>query len=740
MAATGGKFTGGAASLRKGARPVLLLFLTSLVALLALTPLDAAASPGWAQILNRPTPDFGSIDFVSETEGWLAAGAGLLHTTDRGATWTEAAQLSGYDVDFADAQHGWLVGVSGAIYGTADGGDTWTRQESGTQVHLSDVFARGPQEAWVVGSWEGFSDALSYPIPTAFLHTTDGGTTWERIETPPNTWFEMVTFVGDAGWVWGQGCQPIGPDSSPCSGGGLSSTLLRTTDGGETWALTDVTSPSGANNMVFVNEDNGWIAGADCPPNFIGSCVNNIYATVDGGLTWQVIPASAGWLVRGLALQDTMTGWAVRHDCQYPVCSLSLMSTPDGGATWSASPIAEAQDSATALAVMNDAFYVVGRGLAQRSIDGGTTWDPMRHPAITFDDFAFVDRRTGYALSDGALLRSADGGRSWSAMGPTPSATRWIEFPTANVGFTTAGTCQQVVSECTVTVYGTRDGGESWTAVDTRSGGSSAGANLRFRTADFGWYVLNETTLALTEDGGETWAARDISAGGNAAEVDVVDESDAWAIKSVAPPGGGSTHYEVMHSTDGGATWQPSGTPDTTYAQHLQFVDQQHGWYVKSGCDEICTAAIAITEDGGESWEEVELDDHFGVQDMVFVDPLNGWVSSRECEETCTAAIWHSPDGGRSWELQSEGEHQWGVLAAVDESAAWLASEHPMGIGGAPPSRTYLYQISGPEQTIQFPITGRRGVRSSALLPIVTLGLLGGALVAGALGIGRRRA
>ncbi|MCH8162134.1 MAG: immune inhibitor A, partial [Chloroflexi bacterium] len=96
-----------------------------MVGFLTATPATANASSGWELILDRPTFNFNGIDFVSEREGWMTAGAGLLHTTDGGATWTEAAKISVGVVDFADRDHGWAAGVSGTIYTTTDGGQTW---------------------------------------------------------------------------------------------------------------------------------------------------------------------------------------------------------------------------------------------------------------------------------------------------------------------------------------------------------------------------------------------------------------------------------------------------------------------------------------------------------------------------------------------------------------------------------------------------------------------------------------
>ena len=54
---------------------------------------------------------------------------------------------------FADASNGWLVGDSGTIFETADGGKTWKAVSLSTTADLYDI-KKGPDGSiWITGEW-----------------------------------------------------------------------------------------------------------------------------------------------------------------------------------------------------------------------------------------------------------------------------------------------------------------------------------------------------------------------------------------------------------------------------------------------------------------------------------------------------------------------------------------------------------------------------------------------------------
>ncbi|MHC4914004.1 MAG: WD40/YVTN/BNR-like repeat-containing protein [Planctomycetota bacterium] len=113
----------------------------------------------------------------------------LARTTDGGRTWRPMkhpeigprGQLTG--ISFADAKSGWACGSGGILLHTADGGEAWTKQESGTEAPIRDVFALSAKECWAVG-YKG-----------TILHTADGGASWKKVPCDPKTTLRRVWFT-----------------------------------------------------------------------------------------------------------------------------------------------------------------------------------------------------------------------------------------------------------------------------------------------------------------------------------------------------------------------------------------------------------------------------------------------------------------------------------------------------------------------------------------------------------------
>jgi large repetitive protein len=87
------------------------------------------------------------VSFIDANTGWIVGDSGkVLGTSDGGATWN--ALVSGTSsslrgVSFPDLLNGWAIGDSGTIIHTADGGNSWASQNGGASERLRGIVAIG---------------------------------------------------------------------------------------------------------------------------------------------------------------------------------------------------------------------------------------------------------------------------------------------------------------------------------------------------------------------------------------------------------------------------------------------------------------------------------------------------------------------------------------------------------------------------------------------------------------------
>ncbi|MDQ3651242.1 MAG: YCF48-related protein [Acidobacteriota bacterium] len=215
-----------------------------------------------------------------------------------------APEASSVDEDliavyFADAQRGSVLGRSGTIFSTNDGGSNWSRQPPnnvGTTPLRSAGFANNgfppyeDQINWFVNQSGELMRVLPFSSPLGsekmdlrniagvhffgdgtfawavgdggkIFNTTDAGSTWREQPSGTTQDLRAVNFLGsDIGWAVGE-----------------KGTMLRTTNGGQTWATQPSRTSSDLNSISFVRDgQRGYAAGYD----------GTILGTTDGGANW----------------------------------------------------------------------------------------------------------------------------------------------------------------------------------------------------------------------------------------------------------------------------------------------------------------------------------------------------------------------------------------------------------------------------------------------------------------------
>src|ERR1035437_9295042 len=102
---------------------------------------------------------------------------------------------------------------------------------------------------------------------------------------------------------------------------GDNGSILKTSDGGQTWISRQSGTSSTLRNINFVDANTGFAVGAN----------GAILKTTDGGDTW-IYTQESDYTYIGVDFPDQNTGYIVGSD--YFGMSLTARKTMDGGATW----------------------------------------------------------------------------------------------------------------------------------------------------------------------------------------------------------------------------------------------------------------------------------------------------------------------------------------------------------------------------------------------------------------------
>jgi photosystem II stability/assembly factor-like uncharacterized protein len=283
---------------------------------------------GWVEESSASTSNLEEVFFIDSNTGWIVGNTGSIqHTTDGGVTW--ATQSSGSTSDlknvfFTNAQNGFAVGFNETLLVTSDGGLNWSSLAVGPG--LGSIF----YSVFFVDSTNGFIAGTKGVL----LQTIDGGLTWTD-ESSGILDFNRDVFFSDLnnGWL-------VGRD-----------TILHTTDGGTNWTLQSYTEPSYLKKVVFVDNTTGWIVGDN----------GIVLHTTDAGSNWNIQSSTTTENLNDIGMYSSTSGYISGRNGV-------LLFTSDAGQNWTASELPNnstidlqglavlAQDDATVVGGINTIF------------------------------------------------------------------------------------------------------------------------------------------------------------------------------------------------------------------------------------------------------------------------------------------------------------------------------------------------------------------------------------------------
>ena len=296
--------------------------------------------------------------------------------------------------------------------------------------------------------------------------------------------------------------------------------ILKTADGGASWAAQTSNTTQDLNAIDFIDANDGWAVGDG----------GVILQTTDGGATW--VPQSSGVTddLAGVSFVDARHGWAVGGTIDGLSDSSSgvILHTVDGGQHWleQTTPIAAAALSDVVFADATHGWAVgevVGDSATNVTVilattNGGATWSKQLEymPPLTgntsqgvLTSIACIDAKhlvaVGSDSSSLEIFRTSNGGASWTRFVPPAS---WGSYPLlylTDVVFVDAthgwAVCPSTISgSSSSTVLATTDGGVSWTKQSVAPTDALA---LSFVSRSRGWAVGEGADILTTTTGGK---------------------------------------------------------------------------------------------------------------------------------------------------------------------------------------------------------------------------------------------
>ncbi|KAI2469105.1 oxidoreductase [Annulohypoxylon bovei var. microspora] len=301
-----------------------------------------------------------------------------------------------------------------------------------------------------------------------------------------------------------------------------------------------------------------------------------------------------------------------------------------------------------------------------------------------FRGLAPVSAKTAWVSgTSGTVLRTTDGGRTWASVGPPLSAAdAALEFRDVEAWSADTAVVLSIGEGASSRVYGTRDGGATWTLAFTNTEAAAFYDCLAFASPERGMAmsdpVEGKIRLIETRDGGASWRVVDSAgmapalggeAGFAASGTCLATAAGRWYIAS-----GGVDPGRVFRSGDG-YHWDVSNASiaggEGSGVFSVQFRDAKHGIAV-GGNYSMPTGNIdnaAWSSDGGETW----------VPSTSFPGGYrsgSSWVPGR-----CSVALAVGPtgsditlDNGQNWYTFDNGSFD--SVECINGNACWASGEN----------------------------------------------------------------
>ena len=242
------------------------------------------------------------------------------------------------DMTILDSNHCFAVGSKGKIYQSSNGGISWSELQSNTSENLFSICHVGgvlyvtvPSEGKVLRSsnyqsfnsyqLNGFNGNFVYFYdenngfvtggqPGKLAKTTNGGDTWQVIETNFPGYLKKVHFITALnGFAIGQAKE----------NGTVQAVVLKTTDGGNSWQQIHAETSTMYNDIYFTDASNGHVVGSE----------GKVLRTTNGGTSFTSTTTGVTMMLNDVTFVNMYVGYVVGN-------MGTILKTYNGGASWEA--------------------------------------------------------------------------------------------------------------------------------------------------------------------------------------------------------------------------------------------------------------------------------------------------------------------------------------------------------------------------------------------------------------------
>jgi photosystem II stability/assembly factor-like uncharacterized protein len=536
------------------------------------------AGSSWSGLTTGTTDNLESVQVLSPSSVVVGGGGGCITriSNNGGQTFTRIFNVAEANCpepvaafSFLSPQQGFLLLADGSLEATGNAGETFSRK---TGIPGTPSSSGGGGDVAVAVHFLTPSVGIAFVntpgsgLSSAYM-TPDGGVSWSQVTLPPGATVTAVHFV-DA-----KNAYAIGPN-----------TLLRSSDGGETWEAQKI-GPGNDFNSIDC-------AGAlECILTVTAG--NELVKTTDGGAT-DTVKTTSSSLIYGAAYASPTQIVAVG-------ASGATVLSDDGGATFQPSS-ADIGGEFSRLRSGPDGLVLApgAKGDLALSVNGGQSWQVLAtQTSAELADVAFSTPQLGYALDvNGGLQQTDDGGASWQTLNPgTTTAARAIValaghavlligpvgihravdggrfepltgkvVATAHLSdYDLAGTTVFAFGVGTHTLIRSASLGSTWSAIrlpltDKKGKTSESIRSVAFTSADHGFLLDSNGRIWLTRNGGKTW--KEVLSAGTSEGIQLAFSDPTHGYLSVGSFGRDEGDAYVLRTVNGGASWHPQAITD----------------------------------------------------------------------------------------------------------------------------------------------------------------------------------